>query len=127
MCGDARGAVWWKQGGAENPPALLVSLCRAGYASTRALVRKSACVRLTSDADMGGGICARQLARSSRGLFGAVLGGQPGVMGGQQSMMGKGLLRMLSTETRADKIHIQAEREKTQPARWDIFTCLHLA
>ena len=68
----------------------------------------------------------RQLVRSSRGLFAAVMGGQGGgvIMGGQhQSVMHKSLLRMLSTETRADKIHIQAEREKSQPARWNIF-CL---
>jgi len=56
--------------------------------------------------NMGGGICARQLARTSRGVFGAV-------MGGQQSVV----RRMQSTETLADKIQIQAEQSKSQPAR----------
>ena len=75
---------------------------------------------------MGGGICARQLANSSRGILGAVMGAQQAVMGGgQQSegllgkmVMGKvGLLRMQSTETRADKVHFQQETKETQPTR----------
>ena len=122
MCGDARGAAGSKEGLKTHLRCSRVSLCRAGYASTRAFGVR------TSDADiMGGGICVRQLVQSSRGLFGPVMGGV--IMGGQhQSVMHKSLLRrMLSTETRADKIHhIQAEREKTQPARWNIFACLHL-
>merc|ERR1712130_401765 len=56
--------------------------------------------------NMGGGICARQLARTSRGVLGAV-------MGGQQSVA----RRLQSTETLADKIQIQAEQSKSQPAR----------
>jgi len=81
---------------------------------------------------MGGGICARQLANSSRGILGAVMGAQQAVMGGgQQSegllgkmVMGKvGLLRMQSTETRADKVHFQQETKEIQPTRLptDIF------
>jgi len=59
---------------------------------------------------MGGGICARQLARSSSRVLGAV-------MGGQQQCEGVKVGRLLSTETLADKIHIQAEQAKTQPAK----------
>jgi len=61
---------------------------------------------------MGGGICARQLARSSRGVFAPVMGGQQ-----SEGLMGRWLVRRLSTETLADKIHIQAEQAKTQPAK----------
>ena len=64
----------------------------------------------TTDANMGSGVCARQLARSSRGVFAAVIGGQQ-----SEGLMKKGLMRRLSTET--NKIEIQAEQAKIEPAR----------
>ena len=71
---------------------------------------RASCVRLTADANMGSGVCARQLARSSRGVFAAVIGGQQ-----SEGLMNKGLMRRLSTET--NKIEIQAEQAKIEPAR----------
>ena len=74
---------------------------------------------LTWNTNMGSGICARQLARCS--ILSAVMGGEQAVMGRQkcEGLMRKkvSLTRMLSTETWPDKVQIQPDQAKTEPAR----------
>ena len=97
VCGDARGLK-------EVAPTSCASQ------SVRGSVRGHTCAVRTTDANMGSGVCARQLARSSRGIFAAVIGGQQ-----NEGLVNKGLMRRLSTET--NKIEIQAEQAKIEPAR----------